>query len=149
MPPKSKASRKRNSVVQPSADVSKKQKRGMATQNAVEALDYTKLASEIIRLQEIKTKQHDSSSEVILENENNLSESTVQGEKQSCSVAKKQTTDVANVSEKSDTMTQAAMPVVSLIDKIFSGEVNQSSETITFRPSDGIPLGATVPLKVK
>lgn len=43
----------------------------------------------------------------------------------------------------------AATPVVSLLDKIFAGETSASNNQLTFRPSDGIPLGASVPSKTK
>ena len=58
-----------------------------------------------------------------------------------------------NVSDEqecnSNSAKQAAMPVVSLLDKIFSGEASQADNSVAFRPSDGIPLGATVSMKTK
>ena len=163
MPPKTKSSRKRGSAGSTSSSKAKqsKQDSDSTNMNVMASLDYTKLASEIIRLQDLKSKgpipstsglqseasrAEDSDSHQM---EINVTESRVDVEGHGDSSLAKS----SNVSDEQDSNAnsakQAAMPVVSLLDKIFSGEASQVDNSVAFRPSDGIPLGATVPMKIK
>ena len=161
MPPKAKSSRKRGSAASTSSSKAKQSKQDSTNMNVMASLDYTKLASEIIRLQDLKSKGPTSStsglqSEASRAEDNdshqveiNVTESRVdvQGHDDS-SLAK--STNVSDEQEcNSNSAKQAAMPVVSLLDKIFSGEASQADNSVAFRPSDGIPLGATVSMKIK
>ena len=161
MPPKTKSSRKRGSAGSTSSSKAKQSKQDSTNMNVMASLDYTNLASEIIRLQDLKSKgpipstsglqseasraENSASHQVDI----NVTESrvNVQGHGDS-SLAKS-----SNVSDEQDSNAnstkQAAMPVVSLLDKIFSGEASQVDNSVAYRPSDGIPLGATVSMKIK
>lgn len=159
MPPKAKSSRKRGSAGATSSSKAKQSKQDSPNMNVMASLDYTKLASEIIRLQDLKSKGPTPStsglqSEALRAEDNdshqveiNVTESRVQGHSD-FSLEK-----TSNVSDEQDSSAnsakQAAMPVVSLLDKIFSGEASHVDNSVAFQPSDGIPLGATVPMKIK
>lgn len=155
MPPKSKVIRKRTSDGQTSSTSNKKQKSDTVP---VSNIDYTKLASEIIRLQGLNANKTDVTSDSpqsVSVNPDVCHDLTSMQETPSTAtvISSEETPGPSTESSANptshDQTKEAAMPVVSLIDKIFSGEVTKTTESIAFRPSDGIPLGAVVPLKIK
>ena len=124
--------RKRTSVDQPSMPVFKKQIRHTESQNIVNTSDTTKLASNIRG-----TKQNDRSSEVVSEGKCYLLAKTSAQWKDQDSPKAEKHNYVPSVTKISNVVKEEAAPVLSLTDKKFSGEVNQTSEIITFRPSGG------------
>ena len=134
MPPKPATSRKRTTESRATSTTTKKQKSG---NNTIDNINYTKLASEIIRLQDLNKNTKEAMPSDSQTVSNNAYDPTLTPNASSISENPSSTGNlnltsqvVENETQQNDITKDAAMLVVSLIDKIFSGEVTQTAESV-------------------
>lgn len=144
MPPKQVRKRK----AAPSTDVATGKVPAQPVPNVT--IDYTQLASEILRLQ--KVNSNSDVQEVQPGASLQSAEASFIQMSPPTSVTQPSTIQPAPTaapSSSADASQSAANQVVSLLDKIFAGETAAGNRNDIYKPTDGIPLGASVSKQVK